>query len=85
MGMSIAPDIESAVLDAQPTALEARVRELMAKRRVKTMTELAGQCQMRRTHLADILAGRTEPKVSTALKIARGIGTTVEDLFESVA
>jgi plasmid maintenance system antidote protein VapI len=57
----------------------------MARRNARTITEQAELCDMARPHLSDILAGRKAVSLATALKIARGTGGTVEDLFGPAA
>lgn len=81
MGTSTAPDITSGQPDSEVGFRPDRFRKLMAKRRATTTAEQADLCGLPRTHLADILALRKEPKVPTAIKLARGSGGTVEYLF----
>ena len=81
MGTSTAPDIRSTRSDTRIFLRAARFRELANRRNAHTITEQAELCDMLRSHLADIVAQRKAVSLFIALKIAKGTGGTVEDLF----
>lgn len=85
MAMSTPPDIKSPRSDTRIFLRPARFRELAKRRNAHTVTEQAVLCEMERPHLADILAQRKAVSAYTALKIAKHIGGTVEDLFGPAA
>ena len=46
-----------------------------------SFTELAKRCNMAKSHLSDMRAGKVpSPSVWTALRLAEGMGVTVDDL-----
>lgn len=57
------------------------VDALMVAKGVRTVEEQARRFGLNRTHYFNIRAGKVEPTLDTALKIAGGAGTTVEALF----
>jgi transcriptional regulator with XRE-family HTH domain len=64
-------------------ALGARVRRL---REAKSWTQevLAERADLDRSYIAGIEAGLRNPSVKAAAKLARGLGVTLSELFESV-
>jgi transcriptional regulator with XRE-family HTH domain len=64
-------------------ALGARVRRL---RESKSWTQevLAERAELDRSYVAGIEAGLRNPSVKAAAKLARGLGVTLAELFESV-
>jgi transcriptional regulator with XRE-family HTH domain len=64
-------------------ALGARVRRL---REAKSWTQevLAERAELDRSYVAGIEAGLRNPSVKAAAKLARGLGVTLSELFESV-
>jgi len=64
-------------------ALGARVRCL---REAKSWTQeaLAERASLDRSYIAGIEAGVRNPSVKAAAKLARGLGVTLSELFESV-
>jgi transcriptional regulator with XRE-family HTH domain len=60
-------------------ALEAAIA-----RRNLTKTELARRMGMHRTHLSDILAGRTHPGPKTRQRLLDALGGTFDEFFEIV-
>jgi transcriptional regulator with XRE-family HTH domain len=65
-------------------ALGARVRRL---REAKSWTQeaLAERADLDRSYIAGIEAGLRNPSVKAAAKLARGLGVSLSELFESVA
>lgn len=63
-----------------PPALVNRVRELREARGLSQLT-LAEAARLSRQSLSAIEAGRTEPSVTTALRLATSLGCALEDLF----
>lgn len=64
-------------------ALGARVRRL---REAKSWTQevLAERADLDRSYIAGIEAGLRNPSVKAAAKLARGLGVTLSELFDSV-
>lgn len=64
-------------------ALGARVRRL---REAKSWTQevLAERADLDRSYIAGIEAGLRNPSVKAAAKLARGLGVSLSELFESV-
>ena len=64
-------------------ALGARVKGL---REAKSWTQevLAERADLDRSYIAGIEAGLRNPSVQAAAKLARGLGVTLSELFESV-
>jgi transcriptional regulator with XRE-family HTH domain len=64
-------------------ALGARVRRL---REAKSWTQevLAERADLDRSYIAGIEAGLGNPSLKAAAKLARGLGVTLSELFESV-
>lgn len=64
-------------------ALGARVRRL---REAKSWTQevLAERADLDRSYIAGIEAGLRNPSVKAAAKLARGLGMSLSELFESV-
>lgn len=64
-------------------ALGARVRRL---REAKSWTQevLAERADLDRSYIAGIEAGLRNPSVRAAAKLARGLGVSLSELFESV-
>jgi len=64
-------------------ALGARVKDL---REAKSWTQevLAERADLDRSYIAGIEAGLRNPSVKAAAKLARGLGVTLSELFESV-
>jgi len=60
-------------------ALEAAIA-----RRNLTKTALARQIRMHRTHLSDLLAGRTNPGPKTRKRLLDALGGTFDEFFEIV-
>jgi len=86
MRLSSITDAPSEKTDKRPAVLRVdRFDALMASRGARTVREQAEHCGMRRTHLADIKAGRVGVSLPTALRMARHSGGTVEFLFENAA
>lgn len=85
MGTSTAPDTRSGRPDTRVFLRPARFRELAERRDAHGISKQAELCEMERPHLADIIAQRKAVSLFTALKIARHVGGTVEDLFGPAA
>jgi transcriptional regulator with XRE-family HTH domain len=49
-----------------------------------TKTALARQMRMHRTHLSDLLAGRTSPGPKTRQRMIEALGGTFDEFFEIV-
>ena len=62
----------------------ARVRECREKRQW-TQENLAERAELDRSYIAGIEAGLRNPSVKAVAKIARGLGVTLAELFESVS
>lgn len=64
--------------------LRQGVLEAAIARRNLTKTALAEQMGMHRTHLSDILAGRTHPGPKTRQRLLDALGGTFDEFFEIV-
>jgi transcriptional regulator with XRE-family HTH domain len=65
-------------------ALGWRVRQLREARRW-TQETLAERADLDRSYVAGIEAGLRNPSVKAVAKIARGLGASLAELFQSVA
>lgn len=65
-------------------ALGWRVRQLREARRW-TQETLAERADLDRSYVAGIEAGLRNPSVKAVAKIARGLGTSLAELFQTVA
>lgn len=65
-------------------ALGWRVRQLREARRW-TQEALAERADLDRSYVAGIEAGLRNPSVKAVAKIARGLGTSLSEVFQSVA
>ncbi len=64
--------------------LKARAFEEALARRNMTKAAFARQTGLNRTHLSDLLAGRTVPGARTQQRILNALGGTFEQFFEIV-
>lgn len=65
------------------SALGLRVRQLRERKRW-TQEALAERADLDRSYVAGIEAGLRNPSVKAVAKIARGLETTVAELFQTV-
>lgn len=62
----------------------AKLRTIMNRMGMTTFS-LAVRCGMQRCTVSSIVSGKHTPSLVSALKIARELGTTVEDLWGDLA
>lgn len=64
----------------QTERIAARIKELRSMRGL-TVQELAYRCDMERSNLSRIEAGRTNPTLRTLCTLCNALGVELEDLF----
>jgi transcriptional regulator with XRE-family HTH domain len=64
--------------------LKRAALEAVIARRNLTKTALAGRMGMHRTHLSDLLAGRTHPGPKTRQRLLDALGASFDEFFEIV-
>jgi len=60
--------------------VKTRIRELRAKTGI-TQEELAGQVGVRRETIVFLEKGKYNPSLKLAYKVARALGSTIEEVF----
>lgn len=58
-----------------------RIKEIRNEKNI-SQQDLAAKCNFEKSNLSRLEAGRTDPKLSTLEKVAKGLDVTLSELFK---